>query len=124
MSDEEKKAVEKNYIQKLYPGSTTNPRNMMSVLTSENPSETIKAKIVTDPKLVCVDVTSTCVAPWIEPTLPMESKPLCMANFGKTTANNDLCEEEGGETISFNYEDHGLLGISLATELNEGKKKC
>ena len=124
MSKEDMKAYESSYNEKLYPGSTSNPRNMMSVLTSENPSETIKAKIVTDPKSVCVDVTSECLAPWIDPTLPIDSKPLCIANFGKTTAKNDLCEQEGGETILFTYEDHGLLGISMATELksSEGKK--
>ena len=58
MTEAEKSVLESNYTQKLYPGSTATPGSMINVLTSENPSESIKAKLVTDPASVCVDIPS------------------------------------------------------------------
>ena len=121
MSEEEKIAVEENFIQKLYPGSTTHPGSIINVLTSENPSETIKAKVVTDPSSVCVDVSSECKSPWIVPTEPMPNVTACMANLGKTTAKIDQCADIGGETIYFSP-DLIDLGQMLSNEVStEGK---
>ena len=58
MTEAEKSVLESNYTQQLYPGSTATPGSMINVLTSENPSESIKAKLVTDPASVCVDIPS------------------------------------------------------------------
>ena len=48
MSEEEKETHKDSYKQELYPGSTTEPGSIVNTLTSNNPTETIKAKIVTD----------------------------------------------------------------------------
>ena len=122
MSEADREAAEDAYTQALYPGSTTAPQSLINVLTSENPTETIKAKIVTDPNSVCVDVPSTCEAPWFSP-LPVIPHPelmdVCVANYGKTKASEDLCLENGGETIVFDvaYD----VGLTLSTELSTGK---
>ena len=113
MSEDERKALEKNYTQQLYPGSTATPGSMINVLTSENPSETIKAKIVTDPKSVCVDIPSGCEAPWFLPTSGVPGMDdVCVANFGKTTSSNDLCANEGGETMYFD-DVYGIEGCKI-----------
>ena len=120
MTEDERKALENAYTQQLYPGSTTAPGSMINVMTSENPSETIKAKIVTDPKSVCVDIPSGCVSPWVIPgtAIPGSSEEVCIANFGKTTSQNDLCADEGGSTMYFAY-DYGIGG-ALSNELSIG----
>lgn len=121
MSEAEREAAEDAYTQALYPGSTTAPQSMINVLTSENPTETIKAKIVTDPNSVCVDVPSTCEAPWFTPTTVFANPELydvCIANFGQTKANDDLCLENGGETIMF--DSMSAVGPVLSVELSTG----
>ena len=67
-----------------------------------------------------MDVPPTCNEPWIAPKLPIPSKEMCIANLGKTTAKDNLCAEEGGETISFTYWDTGAVGTSLSEELSTG----
>jgi hypothetical protein len=123
MSEVDREAAEDAYTQALYPGSTTAPQSLINVLTSENPTETIKAKIVTDPGSVCVDVPSTCEAPWFSP-LPLISNPeledVCVSNFGKTKASEDLCLENGGETIMFDGTYWGAVGVTLSVELSTG----
>ena len=120
MSEEDRKAYQDAYTQALYPGSTTAPQSMINVMTSDNPSETIKAKIVTDPGSVCVDVPSGCEAPWFLPTLGIPGFPdVCMANFGKSKAGIDLCAENGGETMVF--DEYHSVGYSLSNELSVGK---
>ena len=121
MSEADREAYEDAYTQTLYPGSITAPQSLINVLTSEDPTETIKAKIVTDPKSVCVDVPSTCEAPWFTPTTMMANPELtdvCIGNFGQTKANDDLCLENGGETIMF--DSTAAVGTSLTVELSTG----
>ena len=121
MSEADREAYEDAYTQALYPGSTTAPQSMINVLTSENPTETIKAKIVTDPKSVCVDVPSTCEAPWFTPTTVFANPELydvCIGNFGQSKANDDLCLENGGETIMF--DSTSAVGPVLSLELSTG----
>ena len=48
MSEEEKKTHKDSYKQELYPGSATEPGSIVNTLTSNNPTEAIKAKIVID----------------------------------------------------------------------------
>merc|ERR1711935_580648 len=84
-----------------------------------------KAKIVTDPNSVCVDVPSTCEAPWFSPS-PVIPHPelmdVCVANYGKTKASEDLCLENGGETIMFDSTPpSGAIGVTLSTELSTGQ---
>ena len=67
MSDDQKTAYRNSYNQELYPGTTMPPNQMINALSSENPTQTIQAKLVTDPDSVCVDVPSTCEAPWFNP---------------------------------------------------------
>ena len=117
MSDADREAYEDAYTQALYPGSSTAPQSLVNVLTSENPTETIKAKIVTDPNSVCVDVPSTCEAPWFTPTTYTYGD-VCIANFGQTKANDDLCLENGGETIMF--DSIATVGPILSAELSTG----
>ena len=124
MSEEDKKAAEDAYTKALYPGSTTAPQSLINVLTSENPTETIKAKIVTDPNSVCVDVPFTCETPWFSPS-PVIANPelmdVCVANYGKTKASEDLCLENGGETIMFDSTYASAVGATLSMELSTGK---
>ena len=123
MSEADREAAEVAYTQALYPGSTTAPQSLINVLNSENPTETIKAKIVTDPKSVCVDVPSTCEGPWFTLTTLItnpELEDVCVANFGKTKASEDLCLENGGETIMFDGTYWGAVGITLSLELSTG----
>ena len=125
MSKDKKKQYEKSYNQALYPGATIPPYQMVNALNSANPSKTIQAKIVTDPDSVCVDVPETCEAPWFEPSRKIPGRPFCLGKLEKTTANDDLCAEAGGETIYFTKEntitDYGAkLSFSLFKELTEG----
>ena len=48
MSEEERETYKDSYKQELYPGSATEPGSIVNTLTSNNPTETTKAKIVTD----------------------------------------------------------------------------
>ena len=98
---------------------------MINTLNSANPTKKIQAKIVTDPHSVCVDVPETCEAPWFEPLQKIPGRPFCLAKFDKTTANDDLCAEAGGETIYFTKENtitdyEAKLSFSLFKELTEG----
>ena len=125
MSKDQKKEYENSYIYELYPGATISPYQMINTLNSANPTKTIQAKIVTDPHSVCVDVPETCEAPWFEPLQKIPGRPFCLGKFDKTTANDDLCAEAGGETIYFTKEntitDFGAkLSFSLFKELTEG----
>ena len=124
MSEDQKRALESNYTQQLYPGSTTTPGSMINVLTSENPSETIKAKIVTDPASVCVDIPSGCNPPWFNASGVVGSMPdLCIANLGETPAMDDLCADEGGETIYFASYD-STIAYRMAEQLSTGTFNC
>ena len=42
MSESDKEAYEKSYVEEKYPGSSSSPGSMVSVLTSPNPSQTLK----------------------------------------------------------------------------------
>ena len=42
-----------------------------------------------------------------------------MANFGKSTALDDLCGDEGGQTIFFEYYDNSI-SYSISEELSTG----
>ena len=122
MSEDQKTAYRNSYNQELYPGTTMPPHQMINALSSENPTKTIQAKLVTDPGSVCVDVPSTCEAPWFNPLHPLNSgRPFCFAKFGKSTNGKDECAEAGGETVYFKDFDtfgHKIdYGYSLAQEL-------
>jgi hypothetical protein len=120
MSKDQKKEYENSYIHELYPGATISPYQMINTLNSANPTKTIQAKIVTDPHSVCVDVPETCEAPWFEPLQKIPGRPFCLGKFDKTTANDDLCAEAGGETIYFTQDFGEKLSISLSEELTKG----
>ena len=129
MSEDQKTAYRNSYNQELYPGTTMPPHQMINALSSENPSQTIQAKLVTDPDTVCVDVPATCEAPWFDPESPITERPFCFANFGKSTNGKDECAEAGGETVYFKFDfdtsqhayDYGSWGYSLSQELIRGK---
>ena len=128
MSDDQKTAYRNSYNQELYPGATIPPNQMINALSSENPTQTIQAKLVTDPDSVCVDVPSTCEAPWFNPLSPIPERPFCFAKFGKSTNGKDECAEAGGETVYFKFDfdtpnyvyDYGSWGYSLSQELMRG----
>ena len=135
MGEDQKKAYRKSYNQELYPGNTMPLHQMINALSSENPTKTIQAKIVTDPDSVCVDVPSTCEAPWFDPVSPITGRPFCFAKFGKSTNGKDECAETGGETVYFKYNfdpigheygstgyDYGSWGYSLSQELTYSGK--
>ena len=42
ITESDKKAYEKLYVEEKYPGSSSSPGSMVSVLTSPNPSQTLK----------------------------------------------------------------------------------
>ena len=129
ISEDQKTAYRNSYNQELYPGTTMPPHQMINALSSENPTKTIQAKLVTDPGSVCVDVPSTCEAPWFNPLHQLNSgRPFCFAKFGKSTNGKDECAEAGGETVYFKFDfetlinryDYGSWGYSLAQELSSG----
>jgi hypothetical protein len=129
MSEDQRTAYRKSYNQELYPGTTMPPNQMINALSSENPTKTIQAKLVTDPNsTVCVDVPSTCEPPWYNPLSPITGRPFCFANFGKSTNGKDECAEAGGETVYFKFDfdtlghkyDYGSWGYSLSQELTRG----
>ena len=124
MSEDQKTAYRNSYNQEMYPGTTMPPYQMINALSSENPSQTIQAKLVTDPGSVCVDVPSTCEAPWFNPLSPIPGRTFCFAKFGKSTNGKDECAEAGGETVYFNKNgsprDYGSWGYSLSQELTRG----
>ena len=126
MSEDQNTAYRNSYNQEMYPGTTMPPYQMINALSSENPTQTIQAKLVTDPDSVCVDVPSTCEAPWFNPLFPITGRPFCFAKFGKSTNGKDECAEAGGETVyfkdfdTFGHEiDYGSWGYSLSQELGE-----
>ena len=101
MSEEEKNKHKATYITDLYAGTTLTPDSILNVLSSENPTDSVKAKIIDDHDSapVCVDVT--CEAPWID-IWALDGNKYCVEKFGKTTAKNDLCDGiPGAETIYF-----------------------
>ena len=99
MSEEKKKEHKASYMTDLYAGTTLTPDSILNVLTSENPTNTVKAKIITDPASVCVDVT--CEAPWIN-IWGLDGKKYCVEKFGLTTGKNDLCDGiPGAQTLYF-----------------------
>ena len=124
MSEDQKTAYRNSYNQEMYPGTTMPPYQMINALSSENPTQTIQAKLVTDPDSVCVDVPSTCEAPWFNPLSPITGRPFCFAKFGKSTNGKDECAEAGGETVYFKDFDtlgHKIdYGYSLSQELTRG----
>ena len=115
MSEEKKKQHKATYITDLYAGTTLTPDSILNVLSSENPTDSVKAKIIDDHDSapVCVDVT--CEAPWID-IWALDGNKYCVKKFGLTTGNNDLCDgipeaqtfyfEAGDETILDNSFDH------------------
>ena len=113
MSEEKKKEHKATYITDLYAGTTLTPDSILNVLSSENPTNTVKAKIIDDHAPVCVDVT--CEAPWID-IWALDGNKYCVKKFGLTTGNNDLCGgipgaqtfyfEKGDENILDNSDDH------------------
>ena len=111
MSEEKKKEHKATYITDLYAGTTLTPDSILNVLSSENPTNTVKAKIIDDSASVCVDVT--CEAPWID-IWAMDGNKYCVEKFGLTTGKNDLCDGiPGAQTFYFapgddleNYIDH------------------
>jgi hypothetical protein len=106
---EEAKAIEDNYTQTMYPGSVATPASMVNVLTSDNPSQSLKSKILTDPKSACIDVPASCTDPWMDP-LASEAFfafdfPYCMGNLGIGPANDDRCVKAGGSKVTFSTKD-------------------
>ena len=89
MSEEKKKEHKASYITDLYAGTTLTPDSILNALSSENPTNTVKAKIIEDSAPVCVDVT--CEAPWIN-IWARDGNKYCVKKFGLTTGKNDLCD--------------------------------
>ncbi len=78
---------------------------MVNVLTSENPSETLEAQYITDPKAACVDVGTDCKDPWVAPSKTeayfKDDIPGCFANLGAGMATEYRCGAEGGTKWTF-----------------------
>ncbi len=93
----------------LYPGATTSPAKMVNVLTSDNPSETLEAQYITDPKAACVDVGTECESPWMDPNQTEIARNVdfgsCIANFGQGKGSDGLCGINGGFKVSFSSKD-------------------
>ena len=124
MTEAEKKALEADFNSELYPGATTSPQSLVNVLVSDNPTESIKSSVLTNPEAACVDVPSTCEPPWFYPNdtvsyvqpYPGYEVP-CIAHFGLTKANEDKCEDEGGQTIYFTKDGNEgyLMGYMMSS---------
>ena len=118
MTKANRETYKSSFLRHLYPGNTTLQitQEVINILTSENPSNTIKAKLTID------EVTGmVCESPWIEPTIQLEDRHICIAKFNKTTANGDPCSTIGGQTLFFSNQSNGLDGYSLSFEVREGK---
>ena len=103
MSEQKKKEHNAIYITDLYAGTTLTPDSILNVLSSENPTNSVKAKIIDAAVPVCVDVT--CEAPWVD-IWALDGNKYCVEKFGKTTAKNDLCDEiPGAQTFYFEADD-------------------
>ena len=98
LSSVERDKLQINYTTDLYPGATTSPASLVNVLVSDNPTESIKSKVLTDPAAACVDTPSDCEDPWFaNPAI----KDVCFANFGETRDNERNCEKNGGIRMGF-----------------------
>ena len=94
-----KEKYKAKYITDIYAGTTLTPDSILNVLSSENPTNTVKAKIIEDSAPVCVDVT--CEAPWID-IWARDGNKYCVKKFGLTTGNNDMCDGiPGAQTFYF-----------------------
>ena len=98
LSTQERAQLQKNYTSDLYPGATTSPASLVNVLVSDNPTESIKSKVLTDPAAACVDTPDGCEAPWFGNAAINDT---CFANFGKTDNLQRLCEKNGGQRLGF-----------------------
>lgn len=113
MTDQEKEQWQKNYSSTLYPGAIASPLSMVNMLTSENPTESLKSQILTDPSATCIEISSQCDSPWMNSShagwLAYDPPP-CFANPGKGSGYSDLCQNEGGVQVSFDEnEPFGIL---------------
>ena len=90
--------LQQNYTSELYPGATTSPESLVNVLVSDNPTESIKSKILTDPAAACVDTPAECEAPWFSNAAINDT---CFATFGLVDNNQRNCEKNGGLRMSF-----------------------
>ena len=88
-------------------------------MVADDPTESIKAKVLTDPGSTCVDIPPTCEPPWFQ--IPHADDYLfpgfCFASFGQTTAIDDQCLLNGGVTIYF--EDTTILNGTAISEIME-----
>ena len=88
-------------------------------MVADDPTESIKAKVLTDPGSACVDIPPTCEPPWFQiPHMDDSLFPgFCFASFGKTTATDDQCLLNGGVTIYF--DEYQILSGTEISEITE-----
>ena len=102
---EELDTLKKNYTQVLYPGAQAEPKNMVNVLTANEPDETLTSQLLTDPKSACFESDMTCSDPWSIPNATnafgLSAYYDCVANFTKGKINENKCEANGGTKIYF-----------------------
>ena len=102
---EELDTLKKNYTQVLYPGAQAEPKNMVNVLTSNEPDDTLTSQVLTDPKSACFESDLTCSTPWFIPNATnafgLSYYYNCVASFTKGKINEKKCEANGGTNIYF-----------------------
>ena len=94
-------------------------------MVADDPTESIKAKVLTDPGSTCVDIPPTCEPPWFQIPYMDDSKfpGFCFASFGKTTSSDDQCLMNGGITIYF-ADDAILNGTEISEIMQNGESDC
>ena len=87
------------YLNDLYPGLKTSPAKIAKILRpSLDPNDYISTKTWIDPESVCTfDLEKEkCEYPWMALT-----NGLCFRNMGQGFGSEELCEDIGGQKISF-----------------------
>jgi hypothetical protein len=94
----------------------------INIMVADDPTESIKAKVLTDPGSACVDIPPTCEPPWFQiPHMDDSLFPgFCFASFEKTTAKDDQCLLNGGVTIHFD-EYQILNGTEISEVMENGE---
>ena len=121
-TQQELDTLKKNYTQVLYPGAQAEPKNMVNVLTSDEPDETLSSQVLTDPKSACFNSTFTCSDPWMVPNTTnafyLSYYYSCVANFTKGKFDENKCEANGGTKLYFSpYDWAGADVISVRDNL-------
>ena len=108
ITNEEKKKLKEAYSQSLYPGSKTSPDNMVKVLISDDPSNTIASSALTNPDFF-ESVSQGVITSTSLKTTTYRLSPTTTASTTTTTSCSD-CEPPWFEAKETKH----ILNITIA----------